>query len=154
MTIQTTYQDRMDAFRAGMIQGSDYDTKTGVVETEAGIGFGLAVGQGAEDNGVVLGGALGGFRGVSVRDVTQEVNRSTGVADTYPQYANMSYLTRGLIAVVPLVNVVAGDPVHYNTTTGRFTNTGGSGQVLGARWATSASAGGYALLDMGGYNQN
>lgn len=152
MAIQTTYRERTQAARPGLIQGTDYDTKTGIVEPAAGIGFGLAVGQGVGDKGVVLGGALGGFRGISVRDVT--IAPVEPNVDEYPQYANMSYITRGLIYAQPAVAVAVGDPVHYNATTGVLTNTGGNGPVLGARWASSVDADGYALVDLGGYNQN
>jgi hypothetical protein len=155
MAIQTEYRERIQAARPGLVQGSDYDSKTGTCEVEAGIGFGLAVGQGAGDKGVVLGGALGGFRGISIRDVTQyDAAGSGAIVDKYPQYANMAYLTRGLVYVVPAVAVAPGDPVHYNATTGVLTNTGGNGPVKGARWASSADADGYALVDLGGYNQD
>lgn len=154
MPIQTTYGERMQAARPGLVQGSDYKIDTGICEVAAGIGFGLAVGQGVGDKGIVLGGALSGFRGISVRDITQyDVAASGANVDEYPRYANMALLTRGFIYVQPAVAVVAGDPVHYNATTGVLTNTGGNGPVLGARWASSTDADGYALVELSGYNQ-
>lgn len=153
MSVQTTYKTQMDLPRPGSIHGSDYKTDTAICETAAGIGFGLAVSQGSDDRGVVLGGALAGFRGVSVRDVAVGVPPVGGTFDVYRQYGNMSILTRGFIYVTPAVAVAKGDPVHYNTSTGVFTNTGGIGPITGARWATTSDGSEPAQIELSGFNQ-
>ncbi len=149
MAVQTTYNERMELPRAGTVT-MDKKVDTGICETVAGIGFGLAVGQGTGDKGVVLGGALAIFRGMSVRDVTLF---DAVTPDEYQQYQNVGVLTDGKAWVVPFEAVAAGDVVHYNATTGRFGKAGGSGPILGARWVTSAAANAPAQLELSGYNQ-
>jgi hypothetical protein len=143
MSIQTTYDERIGVPRAGTIGGSDFNTKTGIVETAAGIAAGLAVSQGVADKGVVIGGLLVDFLGVSVRDITLGAE-----TDVYPQYKNLGYISRGQIWVVASVAVAADDPVHYVQATGAFTNTGAIGPIVGARWVTSAASGERALIEL------
>ena len=138
--VQSTYSERIDKPRAGTIAGSDYNTKTGISEEADGIGFGLAVSQGAGDQGVTLGGAA--FLGVSVRDITLGAE-----VDVYPQYANVGVLTRGQIWVSPVTAVVAGAAVKYDTTTGRFDDSTGT-TIPGARWVDSADADGAARIEL------
>jgi len=140
MAIQTTYSETMDIARAGLVAGSDYDVETGVVETEAGIAFGLAVAQGVSDKGIILGGTTTTFRGVSIRDVTLGAE-----TDLYAQRKNIGVLTRGKIWLVPSSAVVANAPVYFTAATGRFSSTsGGNVLVKGARWVTSAAQDGFA----------
>ena len=147
MPIQTTYSERIDKARAGLVSGSKSVKQTGLCETAAGIGFGLAVSQGAGDQGVILGGTLAGFRGISVRDVTL----GAGV-DVYPQTSNVGVLTDGQIWVVPAAAVAAGDPVHFDAATGALSNAGGQGPIKGARWVDSGSD--FARVEVSGYNQD
>ena len=142
MSVQDTYTARIEKARAGMIAGSDFNTKTGICETVAGIGFGLAVSQGANsDQGVVLGGASK-LLGVSVRDITLGAE-----IDAYPRYANVGYLSRGQIWVSPAVSVVPQDAVTYDSATGRFSNTGGVA-VPGAKWLDTSDADGFARIEL------
>jgi len=141
----------MRAAVPGLIQGSNHECDTGICETEAGIGFGLAVGQGAEsDQGVTLGAAdLNHFRGVSVRDVTLGAEK-----DTIMVPDSLSVLKKGSIWTKPAVAVVANDPVYFNATTGVFSNAGGIGPVPGARWKSSADADGMALVELSGHQRS
>ena len=148
--VQSTYAENIDAARAGLLAGCDYNIDTGIVETAAGIGFGLAVSQGSvSDKGVVLGGALAGFRGISVRDVTLGAE-----VDAYAQYKNLGVITRGKVWVTVAVAVAPNDPVHYVSATGAFTNTGDIGPILGARYVTTAGIGELAQVELSGYNPN
>jgi hypothetical protein len=144
MAIQTSYDERMGLPAAGTIGGSDFNTKTGIVETVAGIAAGLAVSQGAADKGVVIGGLLADFLGVSIRDVALGAS-----VDVTPRYKNLGYISRGQIWVTPSVAVTVDDPVHYVQATGAFTNTGAIGPIVGARYVTSAAAGERALIELG-----
>lgn len=136
MTTQTDYAERMGPPSPGTIAGSRHDVIHGIVETEAGIGFGLAVSQGSEsDAGTVLGGTLAGFKGVSVKDITQPNG------DKYMPPATIAICAKGNIWVKATAAVAANDPVHFNGTTGEFTNTGGIGPIVGAYWVKSAGAG-------------
>lgn len=144
--IQTEYTERMLPPSPGTIAGSDFNTKTGTCEEADGIGFGLAVSQGSADKGVALGGLLADFLGVSIKDITVPANAAS--PDEYPQYRNVGYLSRGQIWVLAGAAVSADDAVHYDATTGAFSNTGGQGPIPGARWVTSAANGDRALIEL------
>lgn len=149
--VQPAYQERMDPARAGLIHGSDRDVVTATCETVAGIGFGLAVSQGAASKGAILGGTRLGFLGISVRDVTLKVEN----ADKYLVPNSMGILTRGQIWVAPAVAVVANDPVHFVAATGVLTNTGNQGPINGARWVTAAAGtGDLAIVELSGYKRS
>jgi hypothetical protein len=138
MTTQTNYLERQAKAVAGMVASMRaWDAITRTCETAAGIGFGLAVGRGSADHGAILGGALGLFRGATIKDVTLMGSQS----DKYVQYQNMSILTEGEIWVQVTGTPGPGDPVHYSATTGIFASSGGSGPVLGARWMELSDAG-------------
>ena len=152
--VQTTYKYPHDAAYPGMVSGNDYDADTGIVETAAGIGFGLAVSQGANDLGIIIGGTVAGFRGVTIRDVTLDPSKS----DTFAQYDNAGVLQEGKIWVTPKEAVAAQDPVYFDPATGEFykgvaTLATAVGPLLGARWVDSAAANGLARIDMPDYNQ-
>jgi hypothetical protein len=69
--IQTTYLARHGVAVEGQIADSVLNNiVTRYCETVAGIGFGKAVSRGAKDKGVVIGGTLAGFEGISVQDRT------------------------------------------------------------------------------------
>lgn len=146
--VQSAYGENMAAGVAGMVADeSNWDGDTLNCETAAGIGFGLAVGQGTASKGGVLGGALAEFRGVSIRDVTLD----NDTADEYAENQNMGVLYRGDIWVSPSVAVAVTDVVHYDATTGRFAISGGSGPIVGARWMTACDADGLAVLRLSGH---
>lgn len=151
--LQTTYSERMPLGAAGLIASThSYDADTKQCETEAGIGFGLAVSRGADPvGGAVLGGEA--FIGISVRDVTLDPSAN----DKYPQYRNMSVLQRGDIWCQVAGEVTAGEPATYNSTTGVLSDRPVSAtdiSVPGGRWQTSAPAGGgLAILRLGDVTQ-
>lgn len=148
MAVQSTYQERMDPARKGMIHGSDYNTVALTCETAAGIGFGVGVSQGAADRGAILGGASENFRGVTVRDVTLENDQN----DLYARYQGMSVLSRGFIWVAPSAAVVPGGAVYMVPATGVFTSSSsGNEAITGAVWRSSAAGtGDLALLELSG----
>ena len=139
--VQPSYAAHIGKPRPGTIAGTNSDIGTGICETVAGIGFGLAVTQGAGDNGVVLGGATK-FIGISVKDITLGAG-----FDAYPQYASLGVNKKGFTWVAPAVAVVCGDPVTYVSATGRLSNTGGVA-IPGARWADSSDADGAARVEL------
>jgi hypothetical protein len=145
--VQTTYVEGIRRALAGTIYGTDYETITGLVETAAGIGFGLPVGQGVADKGVVLAGASNKFIGVTVRDVT--LIHATADLDKYVENENVGILRRGMIWVTASIAVAAGDAVHYDTTTGAWSNTGGA-TITNAKWVKSAGAGEVGLIYLSG----
>lgn len=152
--VQTSYSERIAPPGPGTIQGTYDKGGTGICETASpGIPFGRAVSQGTlSDQGVVLGGTLDGFRGVSIRDVTLGAEK-----DAYLPPDSVGVYERGLIWVEPGEAVSANDPVWFDGTTGVFYKSTGSGRVgpvKGARWDTSAGVGGRAVLELSGYSRN
>lgn len=152
MTTQTSYSERMSPPRPGTLAGNvdSARTITGICETEAGIGFGLAVSQGTlSDEGTILGGTLAGFKGVAIRDVT--LRGDSGDVDNYIPPNSMGIMESGDIWVSPVEDVAAHNAVYFDGTTGRFGDTNGSGKlgpIPGAYWKTSASADGAAILSI------
>jgi hypothetical protein len=152
MATQTSYSERMAPPMAGVIAGQmdNARTTTGLCETASpGIPFGRAVSQGsASDQGVIVGGSLAGFRGVSIRDVTLRGDRA--VVDAYLPPDNVGVLEDGDIWVEPTVAVNANDVVWFNATTGTFNKSTGIGPIPGARYKTSCGVGGRAILSITG----
>lgn len=148
---QTSYSENMAAAVPGMPLNADFSADTRICETAAGIGFGLAVGQGSSDKGGKLGASdAGEFVGVSIRDKTL----NNDLSDKYAQQENMGVMTRGDIAVVVGSDVAPGDVVTFDSETGVFSATeagAGQVQVVGARWMTSANNGGVAVLRLPGF---
>lgn len=129
--VQNSYRPTLAAGIIGMISDTTTSERsTRLVETAAGIGFGLGCSFGASDKGCVLGGA--NFLGVSVRDVTLDrlpldplalLPSESNAVDAYPKFFNCSIMTRGHIWVKAGANVVPGAAAFYNTTSGIFTNS-------------------------------
>lgn len=148
--IQTDYPNTMRKGLPGLPQGSDWDADTGIVETEAGIGFGLPVSQGEGEKGIVLGGTLATFRGITQRDVTQGAEN-----DKYNQYKNAGVYKRGKIYVIAGADgIVPGDPVHFHGTTGAWLKAGQQGPVPHARYASAGDSGDLVLVELYGTNSN
>lgn len=150
-TVQSTYVENQPIAQAGMPASGDYSADTRNCETAAGIAFGVAVSQGSDDNGAVIGGASAAvFVGVTLSDMSVP---NDGGADGYNQYDSMGVMTRGRIWVTVGGNVTDGADVTFASTTGVLSSeTAGGSQfaIAGARWMTTASSGGLALLHLGG----
>lgn len=146
--VQETYQENIAVAVPGMPADADYSADTRICETEAGIGFGVAIGQGATDKGGVLGAsAAAEFVGVTIRDVTVLTE------DIYAEGRNMGAMTRGDIWVEVGGDVSAGDDVTFAETTGVLSSAAtGAAQfaITGARWMTSATSGNLAILRLSG----
>lgn len=135
--VQAHYRPQIAAAAVGLIADeASAEVGTRQCETAAGIGFGLAVSQGTKDKGCIIGGSA--FVGVSVRDVTLDgipldpLNDGTHVAvDTYGKDANVGVLSRGHIWVEAQANVVGGNDLFYDTTTGKFTNSASGAAARG-----------------------
>lgn len=147
MPVQTSYGISQAAGTAGQRASmADDNVITRLCGTAAGIGFGLAVSQGAEGL-AVLGGAK--FLGVTLKDPTL-VPRVGVEVDEYQEGDNMAIMTRGECYVSPVEAVAAGNPVTFDATTGRFGDTTGT-VIPGAMWKKGAGANGIAILDLNGF---
>lgn len=133
--LQTTYARTMAPYIVGQIPdmrtpGEDISRN---VETVNGIGFGVAVAQGIDDNGCrPFGTGATKFLGVTVLD-------KTTLANNYPQYSTARVRTEGPIVVVAAAAVAAGDKAYMVQASGAFTNVA-AGDVIGV-FETSGAAG-------------
>jgi hypothetical protein len=120
------------------------------VETAAGIGFGIAVSQGTNPSGCVIGGSTP--VGITRADPTLAradlaPATSPGI-DIYPQYDNAGVLTLGDIWVIAGGAVTVGSAVVFSATTGQC---GVAGTTMpNARWMTATTgAGQLAVVRLG-----
>ena len=141
MAIQTEYNDTLAPAVAGaqatMVPATLISRN---VEDEAGIGFGVGVSQGAGDKGCVAGGTA--FVGITLLD-----RSAAGLEDTFREGDSARIMTKGDIWVVATADVAAGDPVHM-AADGSFSNADGTA-IAGARWDTSTTADGLAVVRLG-----
>lgn len=150
MPVQTTYNETMDAARAGQIVNTEHkELISRTVEDAEGFGFGIPVAQGTNDKGATA--TLTGVSeiiGITIRErsVSPETPNKRG------QYESATLMRKGNIWVVvtDAGGVSAGDDVWINKTDGTFSNgdVGGSNglHLAGCRWDTSAANGALAQL--------
>jgi hypothetical protein len=156
--VQTTYTQYVNVGQNGMpatMTGWDVDTR--IFEDQAsplaGIGFGLAVCQGAADKGCRLG-LMSGRLFVGITRAVQTLASLGPVpipADTYWNGDNVNVHVRGDIWVIVGNNVTADAAVYCNTATGQLGASGitNAGQITNARWQTTATSGNLAVVRLG-----
>jgi hypothetical protein len=147
--VQTTYNDTPGAAVAGALAtmiGAVLLSRT--VETSAGIGFGVAVEQGAADKGckVFDGGVV---LGITVMDRSASgLNPATGArtADTFGHYESARVMTKGDIWLTCTTGCATGDPIYVRPSNNTFQNSSANSAVqIAGRWETSAGAGALAV---------
>jgi hypothetical protein len=155
--MQTAYTDSPAIAIAGMIVDSTLyrDVLTRVVEDAAGIPPGVAVVKGTSDAQVKVPTATGQVTGGTLIGVTVYLAmRSPGV---YERYAQVPVMRKGRIWVQVEEAVVEGDAVFVRfaagtgTQLGAFRKTADTATAValpGARFLTSASASGFAQVDL------
>lgn len=158
MAVQTSYSDTQAAAVAGL-QATMIDATliSRTVETAA-VPFGRAVKQGTADKGcslfgsgdtVVLGIAIldrsATGRSVSDGQVSGEFADQFGVGES------ARVMTKGDVWVVCASGCSAGDGVFVRPSNGDFQDSSANSavQITGARWDTSAEAGGLAVVRLG-----
>lgn len=135
-----TYDSRTSVGYAGMIAESQefVDVASKVVTTGA-VAFGLAVGAGAADGTVRLGGT--GFEGIAVADKTR-------TADSFAIGEVAGVIRKGTVWVAVTTTVSPSTPPTFTAATGVI----GAGLVTAipnAKFETSATAGQLARLYLG-----
>ena len=136
------YKSQPDVGVAGSIATTENrDVKSRTVEDAAGIAFGLAVAQGANDNGVraVKTGDTK-FVGITALDLSSRDDAK------FLQYESASVLKKGVIWVEVTEDVKAGDDVAVDLATGKFNKSGA--KYPNARFETSAVAGKLAQVEL------
>lgn len=144
MTIQTTYEEKLDIGRPGHIVNTELKNLISRnVEGEEGIGFGLPVVRSDDNpNRGARATATGdtSILGVSVRECSVDANDP----DFFGEGREMRVMTKGVIHVTVAVDVTAGDEVRVIVADGTWSNTGGI--VVNGEYDTSAVAGGVARI--------
>ena len=139
-TVQSTYADNIPVGYVGALANEEPRILISRnVEDSGGLAFGLAVMQGSEDKGCVVGDGSD-FLGVTVRD--QSVDPAD--PDAFEYQSNARIMRSGVIWVENSGGVSAGDPV-VSLADGAL-GTGTSPIIAGARWETSANDGELAQL--------
>ena len=136
------YKSQPDVGVAGSIATTENrDIKSRTVEDAAGIAFGLAVAQGANDKGIraVKTGDTK-FVGITALDLSSRDDSK------FLQYESARILKKGVIWVGVTEAVKAGDDVAVDLATGKFNKSGA--KYPNARFETSGVAGGLAQVEL------
>ena len=136
------YKSQPDVGVAGSIATTENrDIKSRTVEDAAGIAFGLAVAQGANDKGIraVKAGDTK-FVGITALDLSSRDDAK------FVQYESASILKKGTIWAQVTEDVKAGDDVAVDLATGKFNKSGA--KYPNARFETSGVAGGLAQIEL------
>jgi len=144
--IQTSYAATMPPAQAGLVANMETQNSiTRLIEDAAGVGFGIALFQGAADLGVTkTPGTL--FKGVSIANKTLVMAAAGGTVDVYPQRYNVALLDKGVIWVNVAAAVAAGAPA-YVTSAGVWTSTAtGNTAIPNATFDSSTTGAGLAKL--------
>ncbi|MDZ7904609.1 MAG: hypothetical protein U5N55_01585 [Cypionkella sp.] len=144
MPVQDTviggYTNKTPLGYAGMIaEGQTIKDVASEVVTTASVAFGLAVGRGATDGSVRLGGT--GFEGITVADKTR-------AADLYTVGEMAGILRKGTIWVTASTNVGPADPVTFTAATGVI-GAGLATTIAGAKFETTATSGNLVRVYLG-----
>src|SRR5690606_24971427 len=158
MAVQTTYSDTQPAAVAGAQATMIPATIISRTVEDAAIGFGIAVAQGSADKGCAAFGAGDTeVLGITVLDRSaSSLSVTSGQVpdrddDKFGVGESARIMTKGDIWVVCASGCSAGDPVWVRPSNGDFqdSNANSAVQIAGARWDTSASAGGLAVVRLG-----
>ena len=141
MNVQASYSATQRAGYPGMVRTMGTQNPITRIATAV-TAFGLAVSQGDEGK-FVKGGAK--FIGVTIADATLPV---TNTLNSYEAGQNAAIHTSGEIFVTAGEDVDAGDIVHYDTTSGLFSKSGGTA-VTGAMWVKGAVEGAVGCISFG-----
>lgn len=151
MSAQTSYSIKQPLAYAGLIYAqAPHDVVSRMVETVAGIGFGVAVSRGTnKERQIVAGGS--DFLGVTIRSLEKEGAANTGDIQWNEKEA-AGVLRSGYIWVVCPAGCNPGDAVKYTNATGVIdAGAAGAGEtaIANAKWETVAAAGELAVIRIG-----
>ena len=137
--IGTYTQDMRDGYAGMLAEGQAVKDVASKVLTTAVAAFGLAVGRGATDGSVRLGGT--GFEGITVADKSR-------AADQYAVGEMAGVLRKGVIWVLASNNVTPADPVTFTAATGVI-GAGLVTTITGAKFENTATAGNLVRVYLG-----
>lgn len=138
-----------DAWFVGQVADIEVKNTVTKVNTDAEIGFGVAVAFDGDEGMKALtsSSTSANICGITVREYQH-------VGEGIPAHATATVMTMGVVAVKVATDVTVGSAVYAGTganVLGQFTNVAGSGATLavaltGAKFRTSAKAGEIALV--------
>lgn len=131
--VQTEYNERIDALRLGHI----YDTGNKDLISRAAAGGVIEFAQPVVEGTVDRTARKTAAGDTSILGIT--VRERSAIESEYAEFDDMRVMTKGPIAVVAVVDVVSGDPVHVIVADGTFSNTGGV--AINGAYESSATAG-------------
>lgn len=148
MSAQTSYEIDIPKAYAGLIYAqAPSDIVSRLVETVAGIPFGVAVSRGTDlERQIVLGGT--NFLGITIRSLDQEGAANTG-AIQWDETESAGVMRWGYIWAICVAGCNPGDSVKYVNADGTLTSgapAAGETALDGASWETVAAAGELAVL--------
>lgn len=148
MSAQTSYSIKQPKAYAGLIYAqAPHDIVSRMVETVAGIGFGVAVSRGTDKERQIVAGGTD-FLGITIRSLDKEGAANTG-AIQWNETEAAGILRDGYIWAVCPAGCNPGDAVKYTNATGVIdagAAAAGETQLDGAQWETVAAAGELAVI--------
>jgi len=148
MSAQTSYSIKQPKAYAGLIYAqAPHDIVSRMVETVAGIGFGVAVSRGTDKERQIVAGGTD-FLGITIRSLDKEGAANTGDIQ-WNETEAAGILRDGYIWAVCPAGCNPGDAVKYTDATGVLdagAAAAGETQLDGAQWETVAAAGELAVI--------
>lgn len=148
MSAQTSYSIKQPKAYAGLIYTqAPHDIVSRLVETVAGIGFGVAVSRGTDKERQIVAGGTD-FLGITIRSLDKEGAANTG-AIQWNETESAGVLRDGYIWAVCPAGCNPGDAVKYTDATGVLDAGAAAAdetQLDGATWETVAAAGELAVI--------
>lgn len=148
MSAQTSYSIKQPKAYAGLIYAqAPHDIVSRLVETVAGIGFGVAVSRGTDKERQIVAGGTD-FLGITIRSLDKEGAANTG-AIQWNETESAGVIRDGYIWAVCPAGCNPGDAVKYTNATGVLdagAAAAGETQLDGATWETVATAGELAVI--------
>jgi len=140
MTHQTSYNDAPEIGRPGdLVNGEEFNTLSRVVETAAGVGFGVPVARGNADLGCIAFAASTKFLGITRRDKAA----SPKDGDKFAQHRTAAILDDGVIFGLAGAALSDGGNVFWHIADENYVAAAGSGilEVPGCEYDSSVSDG-------------
>lgn len=156
MAAQTSYSIYTRARLHGNLSDiRDYEADSYISEGSA-IPMGVVVSQGTTDDQAVLGGAVAGVLGITIKDLGLEGKAPGDATLEYKENDVMSVLRRGTINIAIPSGGAKGAALKYNETTGVIDAgapaAGETALPLGYSLETTVQAGEVAIIRLSGQN--
>ena len=156
MSAQTSYEiNTPERTHGNLADIRESEIVTRLAEGSA-IGVGVVVSVGTGDHQAVIGGAVAGIEGVTVKDLSLEAKAVGDATLEYRQGDPMSVIKSGAICIQLASGGAKGDALKYDTTTGAIdAGAPAAGEValpLGYSLENTVGANGVGIIRLSGQN--